>query len=222
MFSKRFVDRGPVKTYNTYIYIYTYIHISKERLEWLGKCVQTVEDLLFFKPSPVGNARNVDMKWFLHRMAEKADVEQNAQTVGKWQFSITAVRIVVLPLKWGNEKSHQLWNTFQGWWDFILYPSGISDYLLTGAALICTIGITTGNEESLWKGRMKLHVAEIKNKPNEMSLQICKNRRLFRRCLICFPDECTGGSSLFYNRFLLSISLVAVEYRGIQVVCWNI
>ena len=65
---------------------------------------------------------------------------------------------------------------------------------------------------------MKLHVAEIKNKPNEMSLQICKNRRLFRRCLICFPDECTGGSSLFYNRFLLSISLVAVEYRGIQVV----
>ena len=27
MFSKRFVDRGPVKTYNTYIYIYTYIHI---------------------------------------------------------------------------------------------------------------------------------------------------------------------------------------------------
>lgn len=206
MFSKRFVDRGPVKTYNTYIYIYTYIHISKERLEWLGKCVQTVEDLLFFKPSPVGNARNVDMKWFLHRMAGKADVEQNAQTVGKWQFSITAVRIVVLPLKW----------------DFILYPSGISDYLLTGAALICTIGITTGNEESLWKGRMKLHVAEIKNKPNEMSLQICKNRRLFRRCLICFPDECTGGSSLFYNRFLLSISLVAVEYRGIQVVCWNI
>lgn len=116
----------------------------------------------FFKPSPVGNARNVDMKWFLHRMAEKADVEQNAQTVGKWQFSITAVRIVVLPLKWGNEKSHQLWNTFQSWWDFILYPSGISDYLLTGAALICTIGITTGNEESLWKGRMKLHVAEIK------------------------------------------------------------
>ena len=66
MFSKRFVDRGPVKTYNTYIYIhtytYTYIHISKERLEWLGKCVQNVEDLLFFKPSPVGNARNVDMK----------------------------------------------------------------------------------------------------------------------------------------------------------------
>ena len=60
MFSKRFVDRGPVKTYNTYIHIH--IHISKERLEWLGKCVQTVEDLLFFKPSPVGNARNVDMK----------------------------------------------------------------------------------------------------------------------------------------------------------------
>ena len=28
MFSKRFVDRGPVKTYNTYIYIYAYIYIK--------------------------------------------------------------------------------------------------------------------------------------------------------------------------------------------------
>lgn len=46
MFLKRFVDRGPVKTYNTYIYIYTYI---KGAIRMAGKMCPNCGRLTFFQ-----------------------------------------------------------------------------------------------------------------------------------------------------------------------------